>query len=99
MRLPPCRLPPTQTNLGCKGIIAIETFAELCRIGQAAKVASIMKTDCGHYSTIAAEYAKTWESYAFTKEGSAPHYKMSFNDLSNINITDGGSWSIKYNML
>ena len=24
---------------------------------------------------------------------------MSFNDLSHINITDGGSWSIKYNML
>ena len=36
-----------------------------------------MKTDCAHYTTIAAQYAKTWESYAFTSEGSAPHYKVS----------------------
>ena len=83
------------TNLGAKGIIALETFAELCRIVQsevgAAGAAAVRATDCAHYTSVASAYAKTWMSYAHTTDGASPHYKMSFNDLKGID----DSWSIK----
>jgi len=77
------------TNLGLKGIVAIEVYAELCRVTGAID-------DCSHYSKIASSYADTWRKYAYTTEaGQQPHYKMSFNDLRGI----PDSWSFKYNLL
>jgi hypothetical protein len=80
--------------LGAKGIIAIETFAELCRLSHAARVVEAAGVDCARYSAAASTYAATWQRYAYTTKG-APHYKMSFNDLPHI----PDSWSIKYNLL
>ena len=69
------------TNLGAKGIIAIETFAELCRRAQAFGDAG--DTNCSHYSAVAADYARTWQHYSYTTKN-APHYRMSFNDLKGM---------------
>merc|ERR1719486_1341816 len=45
------------TNLGAKGIVALEAFAELCRILGAEQSSG---TNCTHYSAKAAEYAEVW---------------------------------------
>ena len=76
------------TNLGAKGIIALEAFAQLCRLTGAAT------TDCDRYSKTANDYAQVWmhEARAGT---AAPHYKMSYNPVADVN----DSWSIKYNLL
>jgi hypothetical protein len=83
------------TNLGCKGTIAIEVYAELCRLTKATN-------DCAKYSKTATKYAETWQKYAYTEEsGQKPHYKMSFNNnISFDNKTHiDDSWSLKYNLL
>jgi hypothetical protein len=76
------------TNLGAKGIVALEAFAKLCELTNTAGM------DCGHYSGVAKRYAATWQKFAYT-EDELPHYKMSYNDLPGITH----SWSIKYNLL
>jgi hypothetical protein len=80
---------PNNTNLGAKGILAIEAFAELCRT-----VGASIGTDCKHYSDIAAKYAQTWQEHAFTSTPK-PHYKLSYNELPHI----PDSWSLKYNLM
>lgn len=80
---------PNNTNLGAKGIVALETFAEMCRLLPAGH-----DTNCSHYSVTASAYAKTWQDYAFASKPQ-PHYKMSFNEIKNV----PDSWSIKYNLL
>eukprot|EP00927_Polykrikos_kofoidii_P072644 TRINITY_DN68743_c0_g1_i1.p1 TRINITY_DN68743_c0_g1~~TRINITY_DN68743_c0_g1_i1.p1 ORF type:complete len:780 (+),score=95.20 TRINITY_DN68743_c0_g1_i1:82-2421(+) len=78
---------PNNTNLGAKGIIALEAFAELCRLTESS-------TDCGHYSEVAKRHAQTWQEKSFTSKPSA-HYKLSYNDLPEV----PDSWSLKYNLL
>ena len=60
------------TNLGAKGIIALEAYAELCRM--------LSKDDCGKYSATARVFSKTWMRESFS---SIPQrqYKMSYNDV------------------
>jgi len=78
------------TNLGAKGIIGLEAFAELCRL-----VDNGRTTNCTYYSDVARDYAATWQQYAFTTDNGQAHYKMSYNTLKGID----DSWSIKYNIL
>jgi len=75
------------TNLGAKGIVAIEAFAALCRL-------SGSLTNCTHYSSIALEYAAVWQKEAYTANPT-PHYKMAYNVVPGVK----DSWSIKYNLL
>jgi hypothetical protein len=76
------------TNLGAKGVIALEAFAQLCvRAGAGAGSG----TNCSTYSHMAAKFAMTWQQHAYT-EKPQPHYKMSFNDIPGI----VDSWSLKY---
>ena len=75
------------TNLGAKGVIALEAFAQLCvRAGAEAGGG----TNCSAYSRMAAEFAMTWQQHAYTDKPQ-PHYKMSFNDVPGI----VDSWSLK----
>jgi hypothetical protein len=76
------------TNLGAKGIVALEAFAELCRLS------ADQATNCSHYSSTAAAYAVVWQEYAY-EAVPVPHYKMSYNPVPGVS----DSWSIKYNLL
>ncbi|KOO24284.1 glutaminase a [Chrysochromulina tobinii] len=49
---------------------------------------------CAEYASIAADYASTWQLYAFNATGQPPHYSMSFNVDEYQD-----SWSLKYNLL
>ena len=75
------------TNLGAKGIVALEAFAELCRL-------SPKETNCESYSTTAKEYAQVWVDNSLALKPSS-HYKMSYNPVKNV----PDSWSIKYNLM
>lgn len=73
------------TNLGAKGIVALQAFAELCAY------VSVPGVNCSAYSATAVAYAKVWEAYA-TSSDDVAHYKISYN-------FNASSWSIKYNLL
>ena len=81
------------TNLGAKGVIALEAFAQLCERAGAGH-SSGDGTNCSKYSEMASEFATTWQQHAYTATPQ-PHYKMSFNDLPGI----PDSWSLKYNLI
>jgi hypothetical protein len=74
------------TNLGAKGIIALEAFAELCRLSE--------QKNCEMYSVTAKKYANVWVENALSITPTR-HYKMSYNSVPHVN----DSWSIKYNMM
>lgn len=75
------------TNLGAKGIVALEAFATLCSLAHADESG----VNCSHYSHIATEYAGTWQRYALTNSPQ-PHYKMSYVSWLDraISIRQGG---------
>ena len=92
---------PNNTNLGAKGIIAIQAFGELCATldaGRTVESAAPPLAGCGDdykkFKTIASKYAQTWHDHAYNATP-APHYGMSFNAIKGVNV----SWSIKYNLL
>lgn len=58
------------TNLGAKGIIALEVYAQLCHLTNSSAGA------CDRYSITAKEYAEVWMNESRT-ELPMPHYKMS----------------------
>ena len=74
------------TNLGAKGIVALEAFAELCRLSK--------QKNCEMYSSTAQQYAKVWVNNALSTTPSR-HYKMSYNPVPHV----PDSWSIKYNLM
>eukprot|EP01047_Picozoa_sp_COSAG01_P060004 COSAG01_NODE_7289_length_3267_cov_1.859848_2_plen_144_part_00 len=76
------------TNLGAKGVIALNAFAHLCEQAGAGPGSG---TNCSTYSHMAVKFAMTWQQHAYT-EKPQPHYKMSFNNISGI----VDSWSLKY---
>lgn len=80
------------TNLGAKGIVALEAFAQICKTPGAGNAAG--KVDCQHYSDTAATYAQTWIAHARVQTP-RPHTKMSFGPVKGVD----DSWSLKYNML
>lgn len=80
------------TNLGAKGIVALQAFSRLCSLVRAADPSTV--TDCHGYAAMAARYAQTWQRHAHTT-APAPHYKMSFNNVESV----PDSWSLKYNLL
>ena len=90
------------TNLGAKGVIALEAFSRLCAIVHSASEPSVNESttelgdvgNCTVFSTLAHRYARTWLEHAFTPVPQ-PHYKLSYNNLS---LSDADSWSIKYNL-
>ena len=75
---------PNKTNLGAKGILAIEAFAESCRT-----MGASIGTGGEHHSVTAAKYARTWQEQAFTS-APLPLYKLSNNELPYI----PDSWSL-----
>ena len=81
------------TNLGAKGVIALEAFAQLCERAQAGRSSDAPGgggTNCSKYSEMASVFATTWQQHAYTATPQ-PHYKMSFNDLPGV----PDSWSLK----
>jgi len=77
------------TNLGAKGIIALQAFGSLCDAANAGTL-----TNCSAYRETAASYAKVWLEHAYNSTGGA-HYQMSYNPVPGVS----DSWSIKYNLL
>mmetsp|Transcript_17385 Transcript_17385/g.45394 ORF Transcript_17385/g.45394 Transcript_17385/m.45394 type:complete len:786 (+) Transcript_17385:64-2421(+) len=71
------------SNLGAKGMVALEAFAQICHF-----MPSSVGTGCDKYSNIASSYAKVWMQYA----DAADHYKIAYG-------WNSSSWSIKYNLL
>ncbi|KAK5135123.1 hypothetical protein LTR08_005648 [Meristemomyces frigidus] len=72
-----------QTNLGLKGIIGIEAFAQIAnRTGHA--------EDGANYTNIAHEYITLWQTYGINYNASPPHTELSYGNSS--------SYSLLYNL-
>jgi len=75
---------PNNTNLAAKGIIALNSYAELC-------YAATHEDKCrSHYGAAAKEFARTWLQEALEQEPQ-PHTTLAYGV--------SGTWSTKYNLL
>lgn len=67
------------SNLGAKGIVALEAFAQICHL-----MPPTVGVNCDMYSTTAKKYAAVWMQYA----AGGDHYKIAYG-------WNASSWSIK----
>lgn len=72
------------TNLGAKGIVALQAFGELC------KIVEPTNPECEKYFIQSESFVATWKSYG-VEASPLKHYKIAF-DVPN-------SYSLKYNLV
>merc|ERR1711871_1449199 len=69
------------TNLGAKGIVALEAFTGVCK-------AANFATDCDKYTTAARGFAKTWKQYALEDD----HFKIAYDFPNSYSIKYNMVW-------